>query len=51
MTRRTAEPPPGIAARYPGTCPICKDDINPGDRIVKRRGEAVHCACFGGQDE
>ena len=46
-----SDPKPGLAARHPDLCPVCQHDINPGDRIVFRRGRPIHVACHGGQDE
>jgi hypothetical protein len=44
-------PQPGIAARYPDTCPRCGEDIAPLDRIVFQRGRPIHCRCASGADE
>lgn len=48
---RTTDPQPGIAARWPGVCPVCDDGIAVGDRISYRKGEPVHCRCVNGADD
>lgn len=44
-------PQPGMAASFPGDCPRCPAGIKVGDRIVFRRGVALHVSCATGQDE
>ena len=46
--KRIRDPLPGLEARYPDLCPVCHDDIEPGQRIFYRRGRPVHCSCQGG---
>lgn len=48
---RMHPPPPGIAARWPGACPVCDGPIAVGDRIAYRKGAPVHCACVNGGDD
>lgn len=36
----------GFEARFPGRCPECEDDIDPGMDICRTTdGEYVHCEC------
>lgn len=43
--KRTADPLPGTAARWPGTCCICKQPFPKGTRIAKVRGLPCHTEC------
>lgn len=51
MTRRTSAPLPGIAARAETDCQRCGDPIHVHDRIVYRRGWAIHVRCANGGDD
>ena len=49
--RRTGDPQPGLEAAHADVCVVCHNNIERGDRIVFRRGRALHVTCHGGQDE
>ncbi len=44
-------PAPGIAAKHPGQCWTCDGPIFRNDRIVFRRGHAIHTRCAPGADD
>jgi hypothetical protein len=52
MSRRSADPLPGIVAKYDGVCGRCDDPILAGEtRVVFHRGAPIHCGCASGADE
>lgn len=49
MTR--PKPLAGIAAKFASICGRCSRDIARGDRVVFKRGAAIHVECANGQDD
>ncbi len=49
--RKTSRPQPGLAARAESDCQRCGLTIRVGDRIVFRRGWAIHVRCASGGDD
>lgn len=51
MTAPRSHPQPGIPARAESDCQRCGLTIHKGDRIVYRRGWAIHVRCAPGGDD
>lgn len=42
---------PGMRAQFPAVCDRCGLVVKVADRIVIRRGHAIHVSCASGQDD
>lgn len=51
MKRTVSTPEPGIRARTETDCQRCGLTIHIGDRIIYRRGWAIHVTCAAGGDD
>lgn len=49
--KRTADPLPGIAAKWPSDCARCPNQIDVDDRIVFSRGRPIHVGCASGSED
>jgi hypothetical protein len=50
--KRTSDPQPGLMAQFTTDCYRCGEPIVRGhDRMVFRRGHAIHVGCASGADD